>query len=130
MVVFTEGNSDKKEYKRFKIKNEKAESDFEMMDEVIRRRFKNDWPHPDLLVVDGGKPQVRTVLKVLHEMDIQVPLIGIAKRPDRIVLGTEHYLSLRPRSDHPGFQLLQALRDESHRFAKKYHVLLRGKNML
>jgi excinuclease ABC subunit C len=130
MVVFTEGVSDKKEYKRFKIKNEKAESDFEMMDEVIRRRFKNDWPKPDLLVVDGGKPQVRTVRKVLTEMNIDVALIGIAKRPDRIVLGTDDYLSVRPRIDHSGFRLLQALRDESHRFAKKYHVLLRNKNML
>jgi excinuclease ABC subunit C len=130
MVVFTNGISDKKEYKRFKIKNEKAESDFEMMDEVVRRRFKNKWQHPDLLVVDGGKPQVRTTLKVLAEMNIDVPLIGIAKRPDRFVLGIDNLPSLRPPQDNPGFRMIQAIRDESHRFAKKYHVLLRDKNML
>ncbi len=130
MVVFTNGLSDKKEYKRFKIKNEKAQSDFEMIDEVIRRRLKNNWPMPDLLVIDGGKPQVRTVLKVLHETQTIVPLIGIAKRPDRIILGEGDLLSVRPKQDHPGFKLIQSLRDESHRFAKKYHVLLRNKKML
>ncbi|HRN70228.1 MAG TPA: GIY-YIG nuclease family protein [Candidatus Woesebacteria bacterium] len=130
MVVFTNGLSDKKEYKRFKIKNEKAESDFEMIDEVIRRRLKNDWKMPDLFVIDGGKPQVRTVLKVLKEMEITIPLIGIAKRPDRIILGEGDLLSVRPKSDHPGFKLIQSLRDESHRFAKKYHIHLRNKKML
>lgn len=130
MVVFTQGLSDKKEYKRFKIKNEKAESDFEMFDEVIRRRLKNNWPMPDLFVIDGGKPQIRTVLKVFKEMDITIPLIGIAKRPDRIILGEGDLLSVRPNTDHAGFRLLQALRDESHRFAKKYHVHLRNKKML
>jgi excinuclease ABC subunit C len=130
MVVFTNGLSDKKEYKRFKIKNPQAESDFEMMDEVIRRRLKNNWPLPDLFVVDGGKPQVRTVLKVFHETNTTIPLIGIAKRPDRIIIGEGDLLSVRPQLDHPGFKLIQSLRDESHRFAKKYHVYLRNKKML
>ncbi len=130
MVVFTDGLSDKKEYKRFKIKNEKLQSDFEMIDEVIRRRLKNSWQKPDLMVIDGGKPQVRTVIKILKETGSDIKLIGIAKRPDRIIIGNENLLTVRPRHDHPGFRLIQALRDESHRFAKKYHVFLRDKKML
>lgn len=130
MVVFTAGLSDKKEYKRFRIKNQQAESDFEMIDEVLRRRFKNDWVLPDLIVIDGGKPQVRAALKVCRDMNIHIPLIGIAKRPDRFVIGKEPPLILRPPSHHAGFRLVQSLRDESHRFAKKYHVLLRNKKMM
>ncbi len=130
MVVFTNGLSDKKEYKRFKIKNPDAQSDFEMFEEVMRRRLKNDWTKPDLIVIDGGKPQLRTVMKVFHETGTTIPLIGIAKRPDRLIIGDGNLLSVRPPSDHPGFRLVQSLRDESHRFAKKYHVLLRDKKML
>jgi len=126
MVVFTDGLSDKKEYKRFKIKSE-AQSDFEMFDEVLRRRFKNKWQKPDLIVVDGGKPQVRVVQKILSDFNESIPLIGIAKRPDRLIIGDETLLTVKPPRHHPGFRLVQSLRDESHRFAKKYHLFLRGK---
>ncbi|PJE62071.1 hypothetical protein COU87_01230 [Candidatus Roizmanbacteria bacterium CG10_big_fil_rev_8_21_14_0_10_39_12] len=126
MVVFTDGLSDKKEYKRFKIKQE-ANSDFEMFDEVLKRRFKNNWPMPDLLIVDGGKPQVRVAQRVFESLGITVPLIGIAKRPDRLIIGDDTLQTIKPYRHHLGFRLVQALRDESHRFAKKYHLFLRGK---
>lgn len=129
LVVFTEGLIDKKEYRRFKIKDLSLQSDFEMMTEVLRRRFKQDWERPTLLVVDGGKPQVRTALQVLHELDIQIPLIGIAKHPDRLVIGTQDLPMVKPSVHALGFNMIRALRDESHRFAKKYHVLLRNKAM-
>ncbi|OGH38552.1 hypothetical protein A3F59_01950 [Candidatus Roizmanbacteria bacterium RIFCSPHIGHO2_12_FULL_38_13] len=131
MVVFTNGLSDKKEYKRFKIKNKKAQSDFEMIEEVIERRLKHkSWKWPDLLVIDGGKPQVRSVLKVMKKASSNIPMIGIAKRPDRLIIATDNLFSIRPPSGHPGFKLLQALRDESHRFARSYHLKLRRKKML
>ena len=131
MVVFTDGLTDKKEYKRFKIKNEKAQSDFEMIEEVIKRRLNHDnWGKANLMVIDGGKPQIRTVMKTMKEQGKNIPLIGIAKRPDRIIIGTEALITLRPRLNHPGFRLVQALRDESHRFAKSYHLYLRDKKML
>lgn len=131
MVVFTEGLIDKKEYRKFKIKNEELHSDFDMMDEVLRRRFKRDqWEKPQLLVVDGGKPQVKVAQKVLTDLNISIPLIGIAKNPDRLVIGDTTLQTIRPQINHPGFNLIRALRDESHRFAKKYHVLLRNKKMM
>ncbi|NTU46753.1 GIY-YIG nuclease family protein [Candidatus Roizmanbacteria bacterium] len=130
MVVFTEGLINKKEYRKFKIKNELLQSDFEMMNEVLKRRFRNKWEHPDLLVVDGGKPQVRVAQKVLAELDLSLPLIGIAKHPDRLVLAVQDTPSLRPSLHNLGFNMIRALRDESHRFAKKYHIQLRDKNLL
>jgi len=129
MVVFTDGLSDKKEYKRFKL-GEKHQSDFNMFVEVMERRFKRDWEMPNLVVVDGGKPQVRKVQRVFARMNITIPLIGIAKRPDRLIYGTQDLLTIRPPQNHLGFRMVQELRDESHRFAKKYHVYLRTKNMI
>lgn len=130
MVVMTDGMINKKEYRKFKIKDEKLESDFEMMREVLKRRIRQTkWPTADLLVVDGGRPQVRMIQKVFAEMDYKVPLIGIAKNPDRLVIGTLDLPTVRPPLRHPGFSLIRALRDESHRFAKKYHVLLRNKKL-
>lgn len=129
MVVFEQGLANKKEYRRFKIKDKTLQSDFDMMYEVLHRRFNQKWPKPDLLVVDGGKPQVRIARKVLHELGIQIPFIGIAKRPDRIVFATENYPNIRPIKTNLGFQLIQAIRDESHRFAKKYHTYLRNKRI-
>ena len=129
MVVFKEGLIDRKEYRKFKIKDLNLQSDFEMMDEILKRRFNNKWERPNLVVVDGGKPQVTVARKVLDEMQISIPLIGIAKHPDRLVIGRDNMPTIRPQYNNPGFNLIRAIRDESHRFAKKYHVLLRTKKM-
>jgi len=145
MVVFTNGLPDKKEYKRFRIKTVKQISDTQMLTEVLRRRLaRKDWPFPDMLVVDGGKPQLTAALEVLHNFKINLPLVGIAKNPDRIVYPTNVSLSalkhLRggrmdssevKRVQNPSlFNLIKHIRDESHRFAKKYHLLLRKKKMM
>lgn len=129
MVVFTDGLADKSQYRRFKIKNLKSRSDFEMLDEVLTRRLKNDWPTPDLIVIDGGKPQVTTATHVFQKLNIKIPYIGIAKRPDRFVIGIRDMPTIRPKIQSPAFNLIRSIRDESHRFAKKYHLLLRTKRM-
>lgn len=136
MVVFTDGLIDKKEYRRFKIKNLKLQSDFQMMREIFERRFKrhlagtpDQREAPDLLVVDGGKPQVRIIATALYELGVTIPLIGIAKHPDRLVMGVDQYPMLRPSIHQLGFNMIRAMRDESHRFAKKYHLFLRNKKM-
>lgn len=127
MVVFTEGLMDKKEYRRFRIKNPKLQSDFDMLDEVLRRRFNQKWQYPDLLVIDGGRPQIRRVLSVLEDIHITIPVIGIAKHPDRLVIGKKDLPTIRPPIQNLGFNLVRSIRDESHRFAKKYHVLIRSR---
>jgi len=129
MVVFIDGMAEKSEYKRFRIKSKKARSDFEMLEEVFIRRFKQDWKQPDLIVVDGGTPQVLKVKQILKANPI--PLIGIAKHPDRLVINSSHKLiTIRPPSNNLGFNLVRSLRDEAHRFARKYHLLLRSKRMM
>ena len=127
MVVAIDGKITNSEYKKFKIRLKDTPDDFEMMREVLRRRLKRtEWGMPDLIVVDGGKGQVGAVDGVLKELNINVPLIGLAKRFETIVIKNENnFTEIRIAKDNPGMALLIALRDESHRFAQKYHHQLR-----
>ncbi|MBI2414702.1 GIY-YIG nuclease family protein [candidate division WWE3 bacterium] len=122
MVVATDGRLDTNEYRKFKIRFKTSPDDFEMMREVLTRRFKKDWSLPELLVVDGGKGQVSAAFEILKNYP-QICLIGLAKKQEIIVLPdfTEIVLS----RTNPALKLLQRLRDESHRFAKNYHMKLR-----
>lgn len=129
MVVMTNGMMDKKEYRRFKIKNN-LNSDFERIKEVLQRRFSKNWPEPNLLVIDGGKPQVKIVVDFMKKIEKNIPVIGIAKNPDRIIIGKENFLTIKFPQTDLGFNLIRLLRDEAHRFAKKYHIFLREKNFL
>ncbi len=130
MVVVTDGLIDKSQYRKFKIKNPNSQSDFEFFEETLKRRFKNKWEHPNLVVVDGGRPQVRIAQKVLKELNITIPLVGIAKHPDRLVIAEDGLPTINPPNQNLGFNLVKLLRDESHRFAKKYHLYLREKKLL
>ncbi len=131
MVVFTEGLIDKSQYRRFRIKNLSLTSDFEMLQETLERRFKRSaWKDPDLVVIDGGKPQLAAVREVLQKMNVTVPFIGIAKHPDRLLMGTENFPTIRPPVHNMGFNMVRHIRDESHRFARKYHRFLRNKKIL
>lgn len=130
MVVLTNGLPDKNQYRRFRIKNQKLKSDFERLNEVITRRFKNNWPMPDLIIVDGGRPQVRVVLKTLRKINQMIPVIGIAKNPDRIIISADSFFTIRFPQINPAFDIVKLIRDESHRFAKKYHLYLRAKDFL
>lgn len=125
MVVFEDGFSRKDQYRRFKIKKP-IQSDIHMMEEVIRRRFKSTgWPTPDLVIIDGGRPQLRKVRAALKDADRDIPLIGIAKRPDRLILGRANFPAIAIERQSALFNLIREIRDESHRFARKYHLLLR-----
>ncbi|MBP6993937.1 hypothetical protein KBB12_01740 [Candidatus Woesebacteria bacterium] len=136
MVVFTDGMVDKKEYRKFRLKTN-PNNDFDMMKEVVSRRVENSrWESPDLIVLDGGKPQVRAVMDILNVQESTsdkrkrfraIPLIGLAKNPDRIIVGVDGLPTLRPPRHDLGYRLLQLLRDEAHRFSKKYHTYLRTK---
>lgn len=130
MVVLTNGLIDRSQYRRFKIKNFKLRSDFEMLGEVLKRRFKNNWKEPGLIIVDGGKPQVRMTVKLLKKNKKYIPVLGIAKNPDRLVIGIEDLPTLRLKTNSPGFNLIRLIRDESHRFARKYHLFLRHRDFL
>ena len=93
---------------------------------------------PDLIVVDGGTPQllkVKNTLRVLKSTNKlpegEIALIGIAKHPDRLVVEREaKIVTLKFASNNPGFNLIILLRDEAHRFARKYHLFLRHKSLI
>jgi len=126
-VVFINEESDKKEYRRYKIDN--FPSDSQRLLSVIKRRFSKEKNLPDLLIVDGGKQQLAPIKKYLNHLNINIPLIGIVKNPDRII-SSENFTQIPFSSNDLFYRLIQHIRDESHRFAKKYHLLLRRKKIL
>ncbi|MBI4713639.1 hypothetical protein HY771_00410 [Candidatus Uhrbacteria bacterium] len=135
MVVFEEGQPLKNQYRKFKIKTVKGSNDPAMLEEVLRRRFAraknfpNSWPLPKIIVIDGGEAQVNRTQKVLDEMKIKIPVVGIAKgfdrKQDRLVFDHSNLELLRVTKLNK--ELFQAARDESHRFAVKYHRNLRSR---
>ncbi len=127
MVVAINGEIKKSDYKKFRIRLKNTPDDFGMMAEVLKRRLKHgDWPSPQLLVLDGGKGQLSAVLSVMEELDLYVPVIGLAKRFETVVYKEdEHFAELRLPRDNEGLKLLVRLRDEAHRFAQSYHHQLR-----
>lgn len=133
MVQFRGGVPDKDNYRRFKIKTVSGQDDFAAMAEVVRRRYSRliseQKELPNLIVIDGGRGQLNAAWNVLKELELQIPIIGLAKREEEIYrIEALHPLKL-PRN-HKGLQLLQRMRDEAHRFAITYHRLLRGKGMV
>ena len=166
MVVLTHGEIDKSQYRKFKIKRKwdtratkDLPNDFAMMREVLQRRLRHeDWHYPDLIIVDGGKGQVTSGLSAVQGSGMDIPLVGLAKREETIVvpvqitqkIRTSKNQKIRPsdKSDSLSFQsvpnfieislpknspslhLIQRIRDEAHRFAITYHRNLRSKTVL
>jgi len=129
MVVFRYGRPDKDEYRKFKIKTVKDANDPAMMREVLRRRFDggHDWPLPEVIVMDGGITQVNAAKMILRQFDLKIPIVGIAKGPDR--KGEKLFFSGPESFIFPDIELIKKIRDESHRFAISYHRRLRGKRI-
>ncbi len=133
MVVFINGEKESSFYRRFKIRLENKPNDFAMMQEVIKRRIKHrEWEYPGLMVIDGGKGQVSSVLEILNMFSINIPVIGLAKREETIIVPKPDltFLQISLPKDSHGLHLLQRIRDEAHRFAVTYHKLLRSKAMV
>lgn len=135
MVVFTNGLSDRHEYRHFKIKHP-GNDDFESMREVVLRRFTDALNKkrgfeklPDLIVIDGGKGQLSSAKSVLDELGLNIKLISLAEREEEIFTIGKSLPIILPRSA-PALQILQALRDEAHRFAITFHRSLRSKRSI
>ncbi|MEX2014357.1 MAG: excinuclease ABC subunit UvrC, partial [Candidatus Saccharimonadales bacterium] len=135
MVVFISGVPDKGEYRKFKSRIA-GNDDFAHMSEVITRRFSESnikkWGKPDLILIDGGKGQVSSALSALARSGQNIPLIGLAKRyeeviippKDRTVKNLQYEIKILSRLSD-ALKLLQRIRDESHRFAIGYHSTLK-----
>jgi excinuclease ABC subunit C len=135
-VCFVNGEKHAAHYRHYRIKFENAaggSDDFAMIREIVGRRLaqirKKGEELPDLLVIDGGPGQLAAAMAAMAAAKVKLPLISLAKRLEEI------YSPLRARPllldrAHPGLRLLQALRDEAHRFGITYHRKLRGKSEL
>lgn len=139
MIVVTEEGFQKKSYRLFKIReidlNSKGGDDYTMMREVLTRRFHQADPQnfPDLILLDGGQGQLNVGLKVLENLDINIPLVAIAKGPERNA-GKERFFMKNQtpfslETTNPVLHYLQRLRDESHRFVIGSHRRGRQKGM-
>lgn len=136
MVVFTNGKPDKSQYRRFKIHAELDEAnDFVSMSEVLGRRYspermadKRFGSRPDLLVVDGGKPQLTAAIQQLAELGLDIPVCGLAKSDEEVFVPWDDTPIVLP-SGSASLYLVKQVRDESHRFAITFHRELRDKAM-
>lgn len=128
MVTFINGEPEKNLYRHFRVNQKKGKDDISSLGEIAERRLKNkeSWGMSDLIVVDGGKGQLKIFLQKFNEVD--VPIVGLAKREETLVVGSLKdskfiFQTLKlPRG--PARNLLQRVRNEAHRFARRYHFKL------
>jgi excinuclease ABC subunit C len=132
ITVFEGGRPKKAEYRRIKIRGLQQPDDFFSMEQTILRRFTGSlaqqMPIPDLILVDGGLGQVRAAQKALKQAGLEIPLVGLAKREETLVLPDGKTIAL-PQS-HPALQLLIYQRDETHRNGLEFHRKLRNQKAL
>ena len=133
MVRFINGKPDKSGYRKFKIKTVDQINDFAMINEAVFRRYsgiiRRNEQFPDLVIIDGGKGQLAYAQKALDEIGIYLPLISLAKQEEEIfMVGKEKSIKLSRNS--LALRVLQAIRDEAHRFAITFHKSLRAKEFL
>jgi len=134
MILFMNGQPLKSGYRHFKIRTIPEPNDVAMMGEVIERRYsrlvQEQKPLPNLIIVDGGKPQLNISKRILTELNLMaIPIIGLAKRFEHVFKpDTPNPIIISP--DSPALFLLQRIRDEAHRFALRYHHILRKKRVI
>ena len=138
MVVFQNGLPKKTAYRKFKVRmTEGKPDDFLSMKEVLTRRLKRlgepKWEKPDLIIIDGGKGQLSSVMQIVEEVNIEgvkdIDFVSLAKREEEVFLPHKSKSILLPR-DSNALYLIQRIRDEAHRFAITFHRELRGKSAL
>jgi len=134
MVVFSAQGEEnlmpkKSDYRRFIIKAVIGANDPAMMSEVISRRLEHkEWPRPDLILLDGGLPQLSAISKLFKIKNIKIPLAALAKKEEEIYI-PRHSLPIRLPKNSPVLFTLQAIRDEAHRFAISHYRLRHKKSI-
>jgi len=127
MVVFTNGLIDKSQYRLFKIKQAPANDDLRALEEVISRRLNHkEWQYPDIIILDGGKPQVDYIFNFLSKHSTSIPLVGISKlQNDKLVFSKNTKKSFKDLAEINKSTFLK-MREEAHRFANAF----RKKNLV
>ena len=134
MVTWKDGAFDKNHYRVFNIKTVEGADDFRSMSEAVERRYKRlvdeEKGMPDLILIDGGRGQLNAALSALQRLGVEgMSIAGLAKREEEIYLPHLEEPVLLQRND-PALQLLQMVRDETHRFAVSSHRKRRSKRTL
>ncbi len=135
MITFINGQSKKSEYKRFKVRTTEGKpDDFLSMKEVLTRRLKHlgdkNWDKPDLMIIDGGKGQLSSVMQIIEELGVTgIDVVSLAKKHEEVFLPKQSNPVILPQNSSALF-LFQRIRDEAHRFAITYHRNLRSKAMV
>lgn len=135
MITFINGQSKKSEYKRFKLRTTEGKpDDFLSMKEVLTRRLKHlgdkNWDKPDLMIIDGGKGQLSSVMQIIEELGAtDIDVVSLAKKHEEVFLPKQSQPVILPQNSSALF-LFQRIRDEAHRFAITYHKKLRSKSMI
>lgn len=147
MVVFEKGEAKKSDYRRFRIQTRSTPDDYGSMEEILTRRFKRGIEErqlmkenqieakgfsnfPDLIMMDGGKGQVNVALRVLYDLNLNIPVCGLVKdefHKTRGIIYNNREINLKESS--LGFRLIYRIQEEAHRFAISYHRSLRSKKM-
>ena len=137
MVVFENGEPKKSDYRKFRITSFDGPNDFLSMEEVIKRRMQefekgqdeSFSTKPDLILIDGGKGQLSSASEILRKYNSDIELISLAKKNEEVFKENLSEPIILRKSDF-SLQLLQSVRDESHRFAVTFHRSVRNKNEL
>ena len=130
-VVFKNGEPYNKRYRMFKVRVKETPDDYTMMREVVYRRYYGVLERrdvlPDLILIDGGKGQLKMALEALEELGLDyLPVVALAKR-EEILYTRDNTEGIHLDDGSEGLHLVQRIRDEAHRFAQKYHHKLREK---
>ena len=129
MVVFQNGLPKKTAYRKFKVRSTEGKpDDFLSMKEVLSRRLEPKWEKPDLIIIDGGKGQLSSVMQIVEGIGVQgIDFVSLAKREEEVFLPHQSESILLPR-DSNALYLIQRIRDEAHRFAITFHRERRSKS--
>ncbi|MHA1229092.1 MAG: GIY-YIG nuclease family protein [Candidatus Helarchaeota archaeon] len=133
MVQFQDGRPNKNNYRRFKIRTvQNAQNDVLMMQEIVHRRYsrliKENGQLPDLILIDGGKTQLNASIKELKNLELKINIVALAKERDNIYIYENNKIKqINLPQSSPALLMLKRIRDEVHRFAIKYHRLIRSK---
>ena len=139
MVVYEKGKPKRSDYRKFKIKWVQGPNDYASMEEVLTRRFTHESDKeydsfallPDLIMMDGGRGQVNVALKVLENLNLQIPVCGMVKDDHHRTRGLYYRNQEIPiDTSSEGFRLITRIQDEAHRFAIEFHRSLRSKEQV
>lgn len=131
MVTFENGLPKKSKYRKFKVRSTEAKpDDFKSLQEVVERRYfgklSQTLPLPDLIIIDGGKGQLSSVMEIFDSHDFHPDVVSLAKRLEEVFKPHESMPVIFPINS-PALYFFQRIRDEAHRFAITFHRNLRGK---